>query len=80
VVGFGEERHHGESRKRRDALGEGVILRRDDNLYDFGGGLVYQLARGWTLRPEILYIRDESNAVGFNYSSTEAWINLRRNF
>jgi hypothetical protein len=63
-----------------DALDEGVILRRNDNLYEFGGGLVYQLARGWTLRPEILYIRDESNAVAFNYSSTEAWINLRKNF
>ncbi|HET9042835.1 MAG TPA: tetratricopeptide repeat protein [Burkholderiales bacterium] len=63
-----------------DSLDEGVVLRRKDNLYEFGGGLVWEFARGWTFRPEILYIRDESNSVGFNYSSTEYWLNVRKAF
>ena len=63
-----------------DALDEGVILRRNDNLYEVGAGLVWEFARGWTLRPEVLYIRDQSNSVGFNYSSTETWINVRKDF
>jgi tetratricopeptide (TPR) repeat protein len=63
-----------------DALDEGVVLRRSDNLYEVGVGLVWEFARGWTLRPELLYIRDQSNSVGFNYSATETWINVRKDF
>jgi len=57
-----------------------VILRRDDELYEVGTQLIWQFQDGWTARPEILYIRDRSNATNFNYSSTEVWINLRRDF
>ena len=63
-----------------DAVDEGVILRRKDNLYEGGVGLVWSFAPTWSLRPEVLYIRDQSNVVGFNYSSTEAWINVRKAF
>jgi hypothetical protein len=63
-----------------DALDNSTILRREDNLYEFGGGLVWEFARNWTFRPQILYIRDESNSVGFNYSSTEYWVNVRYAF
>jgi hypothetical protein len=34
----------------------------------------------WSLRPEILYTRDQSNATGFNYSATEVWVNVRKSF
>jgi hypothetical protein len=34
----------------------------------------------WSLRPEILWIRDQSNSIAFNYSSTEIWLNLRKGF
>jgi tetratricopeptide (TPR) repeat protein len=61
-----------------DALDQGVILRRKDNLYEVGAGLVWEFAGGWTFRPQILYIRDQSNSVGFNYSSTEYWLNVRK--
>ncbi len=63
-----------------DALDEGVILRREDNLYEGGVGLIWAFAPSWSLRPEVLYIRDQSNVIGFNYSSTEAWINVRKGF
>jgi hypothetical protein len=57
-----------------------VILRRDDNLYEIGTQLIWQFGEGWTFRPEVLYIRDESNAFNFNYSSTEYWLNVRKAF
>ncbi|NUS61513.1 MAG: tetratricopeptide repeat protein [Lysobacter sp.] len=63
-----------------DALDESVILRREDNLYEGGLGLVWAFGDGWSLRPELLYIRDQSNAVAFNYSSTEVWLNVRKGF
>ena len=53
---------------------------RADDLFEFGGGLIYRLADGWTLRPEILYIRDESNTTFGNYASTEIWVAVRRVF
>jgi hypothetical protein len=57
-----------------------AILRREDNLYEFGTSLVWTFAPGWTFRPEVLYVRDESNVDDFNYSSTEFWINVRKGF
>ncbi|HEY0503420.1 MAG TPA: tetratricopeptide repeat protein [Lysobacter sp.] len=63
-----------------DALDESVILRREDNLYEGGAGLVWEFAPSWSLRPELLYIRDQSNVVAFNYSSTEVWLNVRKGF
>ena len=53
---------------------------RADDLYELGGGLIYRLGHGWTLRPEILYIRDDSNDVWGNFSSTELWVAIRRTF
>ena len=56
------------------------ITTRNDNLYEVGGGLTWQLAKAWSLNPEILYIRDQSNFLASNYSSTEIWITLRKDF
>ena len=57
-----------------------AILRRNDNLHEFGVRLVWRFAEGWTFRPELLYTRDESNVLDFNYSATEYWINVRKSF
>jgi tetratricopeptide (TPR) repeat protein len=53
---------------------------RNDNLYEVGGGLTWQFAPNWSLNPEILYVRDQSNVLAANYSSTEIWITLRLDF
>jgi len=53
---------------------------RNDNLYEVGGGLTWQFLPNWSLNPEILYIRDQSNILAVNYSSTEIWITLRWDF
>lgn len=53
---------------------------RNDNQYEVGGGLTWEFRPGWSLNPEILYARDHSNIVAVNYSSTEIWVTLRRDF
>jgi tetratricopeptide (TPR) repeat protein len=53
---------------------------RNDNLYEVGGGLTWQFLPTWSLNPEILYVRDQSNILAANYSSTEIWITLRKDF
>jgi len=53
---------------------------RADDLYELGAGVVHRFAEGWTLRPELAYIRDESNKDSATYSSTEVWVTVRRFF
>jgi len=38
------------------------------------------LQRSWFLRPEVLYLRNESNSLWANYSSTEIWLMVRKSF
>ena len=68
--------------ERLGAPGDGLvgIGTRNDNLYEVGGGLTWQFAPRWSLNPEILYIRDSSNILAANYSSTEIWMTLRLDF
>jgi hypothetical protein len=54
--------------------------RRSDNIYEIGAGMTWELAPGWSLNPEILWIRDQSNLLVLNYSSTEIFVNLRKDF
>jgi tetratricopeptide (TPR) repeat protein len=65
----------------RASLGPGGeslgMVTRYDNLYEAGAGLTWEFARGWSLNPEVLYVRDQSNVLAVNYSSTEVWITLR---
>ena len=68
--------------ERLGAAGDNLvgIGTRNDNLYEVGGGLTWQFLPTWSLNPEILYIRDQSNILAANYSSTEIWITLRKDF
>jgi hypothetical protein len=42
--------------------------------------LTWEFARGWTFNPEVLFVRDQRNVLVVNYSSTEIWITLRKDF
>ena len=53
---------------------------RNDHLYELGAGIAWGFAPGWEISPGVLYIRDRSNIVGVNYSSTELTLSLRRDF
>jgi hypothetical protein len=63
-----------------DTLDNTILLTRRDNLYEVGAYLVWDFAPTWSLRPELVWIRDQSNSIGFNYSSTEFWLNVRKSF
>ena len=44
------------------------ITARNDNFYGVGGGVTRPLAKGWSLSPEMLCTRDQSNILAVNYS------------
>jgi hypothetical protein len=48
-----------------------VFYTRNDDLYELGGGLTWELFPTWSLRPEILWQRDEGSRLAGNDSSTE---------
>ncbi|HMN76373.1 MAG TPA: tetratricopeptide repeat protein [Burkholderiaceae bacterium] len=76
-----QQERFGTARANLDPDGNQISFgKRRDNLYEVGGGLTWEFAPTWTLNPEVLYIRDESNFLSPNYSSTEIWITLRKDF
>lgn len=76
-----QQERFGTARANLDPDGNQISFgKRRDNLYEVGGGLTWEFAPTWTLNPEVLYIRDESNFLSPNYSSTEVWITLRKDF
>lgn len=73
------------SRAHEDVpLGDGDTVPRtfdqDLDSYELGGGLTYALAPGWSLRPEVLYLRDEGDTLLSDYKATEIWITVRKSF
>lgn len=76
-----QQERYGTARANLDPDGNQISFgKRRDNLYEVGGGLTWEFAPTWTINPEFLYIRDESNFLSPNYSSTEIWITLRKDF
>ena len=53
---------------------------RNDDLWNFGGGLVWGFAPGWSLRPTFEYNWEDSNIDALAYSSTELWLTVRKSF
>jgi len=79
---FGLWEHNGyhEDIALDDEFEQGRELTPDLDIYELGGGLTYELAPGWSLRPEVLYIRDEGDAPYSDYSATEFWLMVRASF
>lgn len=57
-----------------------LLVKRNDDLWNFGGGVVWRFARGWSLRPTFEYNWEESNIPALAYSSTELWLTVRKSF
>jgi hypothetical protein len=57
-----------------------VPFARSDNLYEAVGGMSWTFAPGWTLRPEVVWLRDQSDVDVQNYSSIEGWVSVRKSF
>lgn len=81
IFGFWQNDRYNIERVNIGAADEIVgITTRNDDLYELGGGLTWQLTQALSLNPEILYVRDRSNIIAVNYSSTEVWITARWDF
>ncbi len=57
---------------------ESVI--RDDKQYDANLGINWHYDKLWTLRPQIAYIRNNSNIVIYQFDRTDVSITIRRDF
>ncbi len=79
---FGLWEHNGyhEDVAEDDEIEQVRTLTPNLDIYELGGGLTYEFAPGWSLRPEVLYIRDEGNTQFSDYSATEIWMMVRRSF
>lgn len=53
---------------------------RVDTLYDLTAGVTWSFAKGWSLRPQLVYYKNKSNLTLFEYDRTDASINLRADF
>ena len=67
--------------ERPDFTSDPELLKvRNDDLWNFGGGLVWSFAPGWSLRPTVEYNWEDSSIDALAYSSTELWLNVRKAF
>ena len=55
-------------------------LTRADKLYDANLGLNWRLDKFWTLRPQVAYLRNNSNIVIYQHDRSDVSITLRRDF
>ncbi len=52
-------------------------VRREETLYDLTLGVSWGFAKGWSLRPQVLYMKNNSNLPLFEYDRTDVSLNLR---
>jgi outer membrane protein len=63
--------------ERRNAA---FLVHRSDRTTDLTLGLAWRFAKGWTLRPVITRVRNQSNIPLFSFERTETTLTLRRDF
>jgi len=55
-------------------------LTRDDKQYDANLGLNWRFDKAWTLRPQVSYLRNNSNIVIYQHDRIDVSITIRRDF
>jgi tetratricopeptide (TPR) repeat protein len=55
-------------------------LRRRDTLYDVTAGVTWSFAPGWSLRPQVIYVKNDSNISLYEFDRTDISVNLRKDF
>lgn len=68
--------------QRGDYARQNVAFQRTrrDEQYDALVGLVWRLSRAWSVRPQVLYVRNDSNIPIYAYKRTDASLTLRYDF
>ena len=51
--------------------------KRDETLYDLSAGATWVFAKGWSLRPQVQYLKNKSNLPLFGFERTDVSLNLR---
>jgi hypothetical protein len=80
LLGLWEHNGHHEDVAEYEGIEPVRMVTPNLDILELGGGLTYAFAPGWSLRPEVLYLRDEGNTHFSDYSSTEIWMTVRRLF
>jgi outer membrane protein len=55
-------------------------ISREESLYDIALGMTWSLRKGLSLRPQLSYLKNISNAELYSYDKTDASINLRLDY
>ncbi|MGE5791971.1 MAG: tetratricopeptide repeat protein [Bacteroidota bacterium] len=55
-------------------------LTRRDTLYDVTAGVTWSFAPGWSLRPQVIYVKNDSNISLYEFDRTDISVNVRRDF
>ena len=58
-------------------VNEAFDAKRDETLYDVSAGASWIFAKGWSLRPQVQYMKNKSNLPLFEYDRTDVSLNLR---
>jgi outer membrane protein len=56
------------------------LFAREEALYDFALGVTWTIAKGVTVRPQLSYVKNNSNAELFSYDKTDFSLNIRFDF
>ncbi len=70
----------GAQRSKYDKINPTFLVNRSDKLYDLSLGVSWAFAHAWSLRPQVVYVRNDSNVLFNKYSGTDFSLNLRRSF
>lgn len=57
-----------------------LAVTRDDKQFDANVGLNWHLDKAWTLRPQISYLRNNSNIIIYKHDRTDVSVTIRRDF
>ncbi|HZR69480.1 MAG TPA: hypothetical protein VFB01_10575, partial [Burkholderiales bacterium] len=70
----------GVQRGKYSQLNAAFNLTRVDTLYDATLGLTWSFTKGWSLRPQVVRLRNKSNIPLFEFDRTDASLNVRLDF
>lgn len=56
------------------------LVKRRDDMHEASLGLNWQFAKGWSLKPQISWLRSDSNLALYDYDRSDASLRLRYDF
>jgi len=66
--------------REHDETDPAFLSKREDDQFDFSVGLRYQPLPGWTIKPQLSYLHNDSNISLFDFDRTVLSVNFRKDF